>query len=148
MSLAIIGEDASYEFRWRRWALLSDTITAVLEDGVRGSQFPRVHAIGSALVDGTIEIAARELAEEIRVIRERLQGQSLDRLTVSGRTAAVLYPRVHLEGSRPLTHVEMRQIAPFGDAQDLAEYFASILDSIEHVCASPKSRGQIEVIDG
>ncbi len=148
MSLAIVGQEASYEVRWRYWALLSDTITAVLEAGVPGSRYPRVHSIGSALVEGSIEIAADGLAQELRAIRLGLQGHALDGLMVSPRTAAVLYPGAHLEASRPLNAFEMRQIAPPGQAKDLADYFAFLLDSIEHVCASPKSGGQIEVVDG
>lgn len=147
MSLAVVGSGASYEFRWRRWALLQDTVAAVLESGNPGREYPQLEALGGALARGSIRIPAKELGEEIRRIREGLKGRPIDELRIGARTAAVLYPVAHT-GYRPLSSVELMQIAPVGDARDLTEYFSSMLDSFVDVCDKPAADGTIEVLDG
>jgi hypothetical protein len=53
MRQAMIGAGASFEFRWRRWALLRDTVAARLEGGEVGKKFPLLASIGNALVEGS-----------------------------------------------------------------------------------------------
>ena len=144
MSLALIGKDASYEFRWRRWALLRDTIAAHLEE----AKFPRFFEIGGALGTGSIRISAAELTQEIDAIEAGLGDKPVDALMIGPRTAAVLYPGVAAEDPRPLTRPELSQIAPIGDEKNLRAYFASMLGSIRDVCARPFDDGCVEAIDG
>jgi hypothetical protein len=51
MSLAMIGRGASYEFRWRRWALLRDTVAMHLEDGRSGTRYPQLARVGDAMME-------------------------------------------------------------------------------------------------
>jgi hypothetical protein len=147
MSLAMIGRNASYEFRWRRWALLRDTAALHLEDGKSGTRFPRFASIGDALID-PLRIPARELADEIRAMQPALARHPVTALVLGPATAAILYMGARLESPRPLTNAEIAQISPLGDARNLAEYFASMLDSMSHVCQHAADDGTIEVIDG
>ncbi len=147
MSLAVVGQGASYEFRWRRWALLQDTVAANYESGRSGSKYPQLEAIGTALAAGSVHIAAAELAREVDQIRAAMRGQPIDLLRISARTASVLYPTAHA-GYRALSSVELSRLTPVGDAKDLTEYFASMLDSLSEVCAKPAADGTIEVLDG
>lgn len=149
MSLALIGQTAAYEFRWRRWALLRDAISAHLEAGVTGSRFPRFMQIGDALGQSDpVRIVARELAQEIADIQRALGDQPIEAMVLGPPTAAALYPGLRLEAPRPLTKAELLQIAPVGDETTLAAYFSSMLDSITNVCASPAADGTVEVLDG
>ncbi|MBA3461158.1 MAG: hypothetical protein H0T46_14435 [Deltaproteobacteria bacterium] len=147
MSLAIVGEGASYEFRWRRWALLQDTVAAHLDTVFSGPAYPRLEAIGQALALGSIRIPARELGDEIERLRQRLKECTIDMLRIGARTAAVLYPVAHT-GYRSISPVELAQLTPVGSARDLAEYFSSMLDSFADVCAKPYPDGSVEVFDG
>jgi hypothetical protein len=49
---------------------------------------------------------------------------------------------------RPLSAGEVDRIRPIAGSNDLAEYFATMLDSMERVCAHPQEDGMIEIIDG
>lgn len=144
MSLALIGNDASYEFRWRRWALLRDAISAHLDP----ASFPRFLSIGDALGTGSVRIPAAELATEIDAIDAGLGDKPVEALVLGPRTAAVLYPGVVTEQPRPLTRTELSQIAPIGEERTLRDYFASMLSSIRDVCAHPFDDGNVESFDG
>jgi len=146
VSLALIGNNASYEFRWRRWALLRDTVAAQVEDGTSGSKFPRFASIGDALVE-PIKLPAKELRAEIERMREALKPHPISALTLGPATAAILYVGAKLEAPRPLTQVELAQILPVGNATNLAEYFSAMFDSILHVCDHPRD-DMVEVLDG
>lgn len=147
MSLALVGSGPSYEFRWRRWALLRDTLASNFENGIAGTRFPSLLAIGTALGAGSVRISATDLASEIVKIRELLRGCAPDALRISQQTSTVLYQHAAAE-ARHLTANELMQIAPVGDARDLEEYFSSMLDSFADVCAAPDSDGTVEAIDG
>ena len=147
MSLALIGQGASYEFRWRRWALLRDTVAAHLENGTTGSRFPRFASIGNALLS-PLKLPAQELRREIHAIRDGLGPLPITALTIGPATAAVLYIGTRMETPRPLTRTELVQIAPVGDAIKLDDYFLSMFTSIVDVCDSANDDGMIEVIDG
>lgn len=147
MSLALIGQGASYEFRWRRWALLRDTVAAHLEDGKTGSRFPRFASIGNALVS-PLKLPAQELRREIAAIREGLGPLPITELMLGEATAAVLYIGARVETPRPLTRTELAQIAPIGDVIKLDDYFLSMFTSIVEVCDSADDEGMVEVIDG
>lgn len=148
MSLAMVGVNASYEFRWRRWALLRDTVATHLENTESGSRFPHFATIGQALGSGSVRIPAAPLASELQEIRRELAALSVDALVLGPTTARVLYPSVQLETARPLTRLELSQVAPVGDEKTLDAYFASMVDSMLEVCAVPAADGSIEVIDG
>lgn len=148
MSLTMLGKGASYEFRWRRWALLRDAVIAHLEHNRPGSRFPQFAAIGNALGVPSIKLAAATLATEIEAIRTQLASRTVDDLVISAATASVLYPNVKLDIPRALTKAELQQIAPFGDERTLDAYFSSMLDSMLHVSNHPESDGTIEVLDG
>jgi hypothetical protein len=60
----------------------------------------------------------------------------------------VLDPRVELEIARLLTRVELSEVAPVGADETLGQYFASLIDSMLEVCATPDESGMIEVHDG
>jgi len=147
VSLALIGTNASYEFRWRRWALLRDTVEAHVEGGKGGSKFPRFASIGDALVE-PLRVPAKELLDEILQIREALKPHPISALMLGSATAAVLYVGSKLEAPRPLTQVELSQIIPVGGATNLDEYFTAMLDSIIHVCKNPAQDGTVEILDG
>ena len=144
----MLGKGASYEFRWRRWALLRDVVVEYLEAGNAGSRFPQFAAIGNALGVPSIQLPASSLAEEVEAIRRGLASRTVEDLVISGSTASVLYPNVRLEKSRPLTRSELQQIAPIGDTLTLDQYFSSMLESMLHICSSPHAGGMIEVVDG
>lgn len=144
----MVGHHASYEFRWRRWALLRDVVAAHLEDAAAGRRFPRFASIGDALGVTALRLPAADLTAEVRAIKEALAGRSIEELVMGPLTARVLYPNVKLEIARPLTRAEVAQVAPPGDAKTLDAYFASMLDSMLEVCASPYPDGAIEVLDG
>ena len=146
MSLAALGSGASYEFRWRSWALLRDVIVATLDGGE--ANYPCFSSVGDALVAGKININAEGLAGEVKRLRVQLAGHPLDDLVIGPRTAQVLYWGVTPKSRRPLTRNEIENIRPVGDATDLGEYFATMLDSLERVCGHPAGDGTIEIIDG
>ncbi|HEY5935171.1 MAG TPA: hypothetical protein VIU61_11065 [Kofleriaceae bacterium] len=146
MSLAAIGNGASYEFRWRSWALLRDVIVAALDGGE--ASYPCFSSLGDAIVSGKINVNAGGLAGEVNRLREALAGRPLDELVIGPRTAQVLYWGVTPKTRRPLTRNEIENIRPVGDSSDLAEYFATMLDSLDRVCGHPASDGTIEIIDG
>lgn len=145
MSLALIGNGASYEFRWRRWSLLRDTIELVAPELVAGS--PGFYSIGNGLME-SFRLSAKSLAAEIAAIMAAFEGAPLEQLAISPATASVIYLGAKLEGTRPLTPLERNQIAPPGTAKDLAEYFASMLESMARVCERPQDDGCVEVVDG
>lgn len=148
MSITLIGEGAAYEFRWRRWALLRDAVAVHLEGGTTGALFPRLASIGDALVTTTLRLPARELVDELTAIARALTRYPLDALAMGPATAAVLYMGARVTEPRPLSPHELADIAPVGEARNLAEYFASMLDSMLHVCAHPAADGTIAVVDG
>lgn len=140
----MIGNAASYEFRWRRWALLRDTVAAHGEP----TRFPHFTSIGRALGVESMKIPAAPLAAELRDIRAELTKRSIDDLMLGPITASVLYPTLKLEQPRPLSRTELAHVAPIGDAQTLDQYFASMLDSMAEVCDHPAADGTIELLDG
>ena len=144
----MVGAHASFEFRWRRWALLRDVVVAHLEEEQSGARFPHFASIGNALGVPAVHIPAAALAAEVRDIRAGLAKRSVEHLVLGPPTASVLYPNVKLERSRPLSRTELTQVAPQRDNEPLEEYFASMLDSMLEVCASPLDDGTIEVLDG
>jgi hypothetical protein len=148
MSLAAVGDGASYEFRWLRWVLLRDTVSARCEDGLTGSRYPRFASIGDALVVSPVRIPADQLAKEIAEIQHALTALPIDALVLGPSTAATLYLGVQFTEPRHLTRAELAQIAPPGSAKDLGEYFSSLCDALLHVCAHPGEHGMIQIIDG
>lgn len=144
----MLGREASYEFRWRRWALLRDAVVAHLEDARPGSRFPQFATIESALGVVSIRLPAGELAKELETIRTELAKRTVDDLVMGEVTASVLYPTVRPAGPRPLTQTERHEIAPPGESTSLDQYFSSMLESMLHVCSRPDADGKIEVLDG
>jgi hypothetical protein len=145
MSLAAIGSGASYEFRWRSWALLRDALAEYLDGNER---FPSFFAIGDALVAGRIHLVAAALGSEIEQIRSGLVGKTLDDLVLGPKTASILHGGRLPKTSRPLTRIEVSNIRHPGGAEELTEYFATMLDSFARVCAHPNQDGTIEFVDG
>lgn len=148
MSLAMVGRNASYEFRWRRWALLRDAIATHLEGASAGSRYQQFASIGRALGVESVRIPAAALATELRQIRDALARHPVEDLVLGPITAKVLYPTLTLEAARPLTRTELSHVAPIGNDTMLDQYFASMLDSMLDVCAHPAQDGTIEVHDG
>ena len=144
MSLAAIGDRASYEFRWRTWALLRDVVVANLDE----KEFSAFCSLGDALVRGSLRVDAAALATDIARIREWLVGRSFDELVLGARTSSLLHFTDMATERRQLTHTEIDRIRPIADSKDLAEYFATMLDSLDRVCKHPTADGTIEVIDG
>jgi hypothetical protein len=142
VSLALIGRAASYEFRWRRWALLRDTVAALDV----GMPIPHFNSIGDALV-GSLRLPAEDLVREVEAIHRALRGRTVDTLMLGPPTASVLYMGVKLEEPRQLTARELAQIAPPGEIKDLAEYFASMCDSMIDVCKTPFADNRVEVLE-
>jgi hypothetical protein len=141
----MIGNQAAFEFRWRRWALLRDTVMS-LEPAA--GRFPHLYSIGDALAHGSLRVSAAALGEEVRTVMTLLAGRTLDDLAISPSTAAVLYFGTRLDAPRTLTANERNQIAPPGSAADLAEYFRSICESMLEVCRHPLDDGHVEILDG
>lgn len=144
----MIGNLASYEFRWRRWALLRDVIVTHLEQAKAGSRYKHFASIGHALGKESVRIPAEALTNELREIRGKLAERSVADLVLGPVTASVLYPDVKLEAARPLTARELTHIAPIRSEETLDQYFALMLDSMLEVCARPDADGMIEVHDG
>jgi hypothetical protein len=144
MSLAVIGEDASYEFRWRTWALLRDVVVANLDEAT----IEAFASLGDALVSGTLRLNARSLAADVATIREWLVGKPFEALVIGPRTSAIVHMTSMANTRRPLSRREIENIRPIADSKDLAEYFAVMLDSLDRVCKNPHADGTIEVIDG
>jgi len=144
MSLAVIGVGASYEFRWRTWALLRDVVVAHLDEAA----LLAFCSLGDALVSGSQHVAANELAADIARIREFLAGRPFDDLVLGPRTSQLLHFAGKVTGRRALTRNEIESIRPIAGSADLAEYFATMLDSFERVCAHPAADGTLEVVDG
>ncbi len=144
MSLAVIGQDASYEFRWRTWALLRDVVVANLDE----TTVETFVSLGDALVNGSIRVDARALAADIATIRAFLVGKPFEALVIGPRTSAIVYMTSTANTRRQLSRREIENIRPIADSTDLAEYFAVMLDSFAHVCGKPYADGTIEVVDG
>jgi hypothetical protein len=144
MSLAVIGAGASYEFRWRTWALLRDVLVANLDE----TTVPAFCALGDAMVEGTVRVKADELAADIARIREWLVGKPFTDLVIGPRTAALVHFTQKATHRRPLNWNEIDRIRPIADSTDLAEYFATMLDSFARVCEHPAADGTLEIIDG
>lgn len=143
MSLAVIGRGASYEFRWRTWALLRDVVVAHLDE----ESLPAFCSLGDAMV-GTLRIRADQLSAEIDRIRAFLVGRPFEDLVLGPRTSALLHFVSPPMQRRPLTENEIEKIRPIAGSEDLAEYFATMLDSMARVCAHPAADGTVEVLDG
>jgi hypothetical protein len=144
MSLAVIGKGASYEFRWRVWALLRDVIAANLDE----TTVPAFAALGDALVKGAMTLEAAQLAADVEKIRQWCVGKSFDELVIGPRTSAIVHFSDMATSRRPLAMTEIERIRPIADSNDLAEYFAVMLDSLARVSAHPADDGTVEVIDG
>lgn len=144
MSLAVIGDGASYEFRWRTWALLRDVVVAHLDEAT----LPVFCALGDALVNGPQRVDAAALAADVTRIRTWLVGRPFEDLVLGPRTSAMLHFAPRVAARRPMTLNEVERIRPIAGSGDLAEYFATMLDSFDHVCAHPSADGTLEVIDG
>lgn len=144
MSIALVGEHASYEFRWRRWAMLRDVVKTHLDKS--GLRFASFLSIESAL-GSPHRIVAKRLAEEIETMRRELADRPIEQLVIGPETAAVVYPGAVLAEPRPLTEKELASVAPIGETT-LGGYFASMLDSIADVCAHPFPDACVEVFDG
>lgn len=144
----MLGQGASYEFRWRRWALLRDAVVAHLEGGTSGSRFPQFAAIGNALGVASVRLPGAALAAELEAIRSGFAAHTLDDLVMGVSTASVLYPNVQLEAARPLSNAERHHIAPPGESRTLDQYFSAMLESMLQVAEHPDRDGTIEVLDG
>jgi hypothetical protein len=144
VSLALIGNGASYEFRWRTWALLRDVLVAHLEE----ETLPAFCSLGDALVKGMFRVEGAALGAEIERIRGWLAGRSFEDLILGPRTSAMLHFAPIRPIRRPLTPTEIENIRPVAGSFDLAEYFATMLDSMARVCRHPGEDGTIEVVDG
>ena len=144
MSIAVIGKDASYEFRWRTWALLRDVLVANLDE----ASLPAFCALGDVLVKGTLKLDAAALAADVARIREWLVGQPFESLVIGPRTSAIVYLTDFANTRRQLSFAEIDRIRPMADSEDLAEYFSTMTESLARVCAHPNDDGHVEVIDG
>ncbi|MDQ3299433.1 MAG: hypothetical protein M3619_22880 [Myxococcota bacterium] len=144
MSLALIGNGASYEFRWRTWALLRDVLVTHLDE----TSLPGFCLLGDAMVDGTLRIEAAVLAADLARIRAWLVGRPFEDLVLGPRTSAMLHLVTRPPARRALTQTEIENIRPITGSEDLAEYFATMLDSMDRVCAHPNEDGTVEVVDG
>jgi hypothetical protein len=144
MSLAAIGDGASYEFRWRTWALLRDVVVANLDE----ESLPAFAAIGDAMVEGSMHLDASALLADVERIREWLVGRSFDELVLGPRTSALLHFTNKATERRPMARTEIERVRPIADSQDLADYFRVMLDSFIRVCEHPNSDGTIEIVDG
>jgi hypothetical protein len=144
MSLTALGDGASYEFRWRTWALLRDVLVANLDEAT----LPTFCSLGDAMVDSPMHVDAAALASEIAQIRAWLVDKPFEMLVIGPRTSVLVHMTNMATTRRPLSWVEIDRIRPIGASKDLAEYFALMLDSFERVCAHPQPGGMIELIDG
>lgn len=142
MSLAVIGKGASYEFRWRTWALLRDVVVANLDE----ASVSTFCSLGDALVK-ELRVDASALASEIARIRDWLVGKSFDELVLGPRTSAMLHFSDKPTERRPMTRNELERIRPVADSPDLADYFRTMLDSFAHVSEHPQDDGTLEVVD-
>ena len=143
MSLAVLGSGASYEFRWRTWALLRDVLVANLDE----QTLPEFSSLGDALVDDGLHVDATALAAEVARIREWLVGRSFEELVLGPRTSAMIHFTTMATERRPMSRAAVERIRPIADSKDLAEYFSTMLDSLERVCAHPRPDGTLEVVD-
>src|SRR5690349_19535417 len=116
MSLALIGDNASYEFRWRTWALLRDVVVANLDE----ASVEAFASLGDALVSGSLRLDARALAADIETIREWLVGKPFEALVIGPRTSAIVHMTRMANTRRPMTRREIEQIRPIADSKDLA----------------------------
>ncbi len=144
MSLALIGKGAAYEFRWRTWAMLRDVIHEHLDQ----ASYATLCAMGDAMVYGKVAIRAARLADELARLREALHGRPFSDLVVGPRTAALLHLAPPPKDARPLTPSEIEAIRPVAGSFDLAEYFATMIDSMARVCTHPDDDGMLELVDG
>ena len=144
MSLTLIGQGASYEFRWRTWALLRDVVVANLDE----ASIEAFASLGDALVNGSLRINAQALAADIATVREWLVDKPFEALVIGPRTSAIVHMTSMANTRRPMSRREIENIRPIADSKDLAEYFAVMLDSFARVCGKPHADGTIEVIDG
>lgn len=144
MSLAVIGVGASYEFRWRTWALLRDVVVANMDE----REVESFASIGDALVNGSMRLDAKALAADIVLIREFLAGKPFEALVIGPRTSAIVHMTSMANTRRPLSRREIESIRPIADSKDLGDYFATMLDSLDRVCGKPHPDGTIEVLDG
>jgi hypothetical protein len=149
VSLVLLAAGSSFEFRWRRWALLRDCLAHHLEAGRPGSVFPAIASLGDALVEGRIEVDPRILGAELRAARDRLRGIDANALMIGPETAAVLYLGTRAGAPRPLTQVERKNIPGASEpARDLADHFTPFFDSAIAVCDHAEAAGKpIEVLD-
>jgi hypothetical protein len=144
MSLAVLGLDASYEFRWRTWALLRDVVVANMDE----AEVEAFASLGDALVNGSFRVEARALAEDVALIRQFLVGKPFEALVIGPRTSAIVHMTSMANTRRPMSRREIENIRPIADSKDLADYFAVMLDSLDRVCSKPHPDGTLEVIDG
>lgn len=145
----MIGDGASYEFRWRRWALLRDFIQAALDRGADEPKYPRFCELGRALVEPVATFPAQALAAELAALKLALVNHTVEDLVIGPQTAATIYlGKGPFPGARKLTHVELAAIGGPGSTTNLAEYFDSMVDSMATVCAHPFATGLVEVMDG
>lgn len=144
----MVGTKSSFEFRWRRWALLRDVVVTHLENGVAGSRYRHFTSIGSALGVSSLEVPAAPLERELLEIRTALANRPISDLVLGPATAKVLNPDAELAVARPLTRTELSDVAPIGADETLGQYFASMIDSMLEVCAEPDEDGVVEVHDG
>lgn len=144
MSVAVIGKGASYEFRWRTWALLRDAVVAHLDE----ASLPAFCSLGDVLVKSTMTVDAAALAADIARIGEWLVGQSFDELVIGTRTSSLVHLTDMARTRRQLTRNEIERIRPIAESKDLAEYFAVMIDSLARVAAHPNDDGTLEAVDG
>ncbi|HEU0029500.1 MAG TPA: hypothetical protein VFQ53_02620 [Kofleriaceae bacterium] len=144
MSLALIGNGASYEFRWRTWALLRDVVVAHLDE----ETLPAFCSLGDAMVNNHMHVDAAQLAEDVQQIRAWLVDKPFDLLVLGSRTSSLLHFTAAPPTRRQLTRKEIEDIRPIADSKDLAEYFATMLDSMERVAQHPADDGTLELVDG
>jgi hypothetical protein len=111
-------------------------------------RFPRFTSIGCALGAPAIRIPASELRDEVLNLHARLKGRTVEMLAIAPATASVLYMGARLSASRTLTAHEREQVAPAAPGEDLAQYFASLCESIVQVCAAPYADCCVQVVDG
>jgi hypothetical protein len=95
-----------------------------------------------------MHIDAAALAAELVRIREWLVGRSFDELVLGPRTSAMLHFTDMATQRRTLAVTEIERIRSIADSRDLADYFATMLDSFARVCAHPWADGTLEVVDG
>jgi hypothetical protein len=149
MSLSFLGPGGSFERRWIVYAMLRDNVQHHLEGGTPSPDFACLHALGEALVAGSVAVPALSLRSELMRARQLLD-RPIDDLAISLKTRAahmLSFPPPEQRSTDLVSKVGGLPPFPLEGAGTLGDAFGSLVLELLRISEGASPSDVIEVVD-